>query len=105
MVGAAKKKRKLNVGRELLSLELDREALQFLEKECVASMLMNKNLCKKAQEIAPEPGLSDTFNASTIQLKRWKRRNKVNLMCGTNDMQKVPEDYKAYIQNFQTQII
>ena len=65
----------------------------------------NRDLSKKAQEIAPELGLPDTFKASPMWLKRWKKRNHVSLRCGTNDAQKVPENYKTHIQNFQAQII
>ena len=36
-VGAAKKKRKLNPGKEPLSLELDKAVLRFLEEERVAA--------------------------------------------------------------------
>ena len=36
-VGAAKKKRKLNAGKEPLSLELDQAVLRFLEEERVAA--------------------------------------------------------------------
>ena len=36
-VGAAKKKRKLNAGKEPLSLELDKAVLRFLEEERVAA--------------------------------------------------------------------
>ena len=62
---------------------------------------MNKNLSKKALEVAAELGLPDTFKASPMWVKRWKRRNR----CGTNDDQKVTEDYAAQIQNFRAQII
>ena len=36
-VGAAKKKRKLNAGKEPLSLELDKAVLRFLEEKRVAA--------------------------------------------------------------------
>ena len=102
-VGAAKKKRMINAGKEPLSLELDKEVLRYLEEERVAGRaVMNKDLSKKAQEIAVLP---DTFKASPMWLKRWKKGNRVSLTCGTNDAQKVPEDYKAHIQHFRAQII
>ena len=87
-VGAAKKKRKMNAGKKLLLLELDRELLDKggAPKERVACRaVMNKDLCKKAQEIASEIGLPDTFKASPMWLKRWKRSNHISLRCETND--------------------
>ena len=47
-VGAAKKKRKINAGKQPLSLDLDREVLQYLEEERVAGRAVtNRDLSKK----------------------------------------------------------
>lgn len=59
----------------------------------------------KALECAKELNLPDSFKASPMWLKRWKRRNRVSLRCGTNDAQKVPEDYHSQIWNFRAQLI
>ena len=56
---------------------------------------MNKDLSKKAMDNAAELGLPDTLKASPMWLKRWKRKNRVSLRVGTNDAQKVSEDYAA----------
>ena len=82
-------------------MELDQAVLDFLEEERVAGRpVMNKDLSKKALEVAAKLGLPDSFKALPMWFKRWKRRNKVSLRCGRHDVQKVPEDYAGQIHNF-----
>ena len=87
-------------------MELDLTVLDFLEDEHIAGRpVMNTDLSKKAMEVAAVLGFPNTFKASPMWVKRWKKRNRVSLRCGTNDAQKVPEDCAAQIQNFRAQII
>ena len=105
-VGVGKKRRKLHEGGKTLSAELDKAVIDFmLEERTMGRPVTNKDLRRKALECATEVTLLDSFKASPMCLKCWKQRNRVSLRCGTNDAQKVPEDYHSQIWNFRAQVM
>ena len=81
-------------GRAPKSLELDTAVLNYLLAERAHGCAVNnKQILGKAVEIAAELGGLDGFQGSEGWLRRWKKRNHVGIRRGTNESQKIPEDY------------
>ena len=103
--GDGKKKRHLG-SRKPMSHELDEAVLEFLMEECAAGRpVSNKDLRSKALDLSRGFAVPSTFKASPMWLKRWKKRSKISLRCGTNDAQKVPEDYEGKLYDFRASVI
>lgn len=101
--GEEAKKRRINCGRDILSSEIDEGVLDYLiEKRSRGIPVSNLDLKEKALDIAK--GIDDDkvndFKASDGWLRRWKRRNRVAILRGTSEAQKIPEDYSDQIQSF-----
>lgn len=104
--GCAKKKRCLHSSGRPLSLDLDKAVLEFLMEERAAGRpVSNKDLRSKALELSSQFAVPSTFKASPMWLQRWKKRSKISLRCGTNDAQKIPEDYEGILHDFRASII
>jgi len=103
--GKGKKIRKLHDGREPLSAELDMMLFEYLsELRDDGKPVSNFMLQDKARSIARRLNL-DNFAASNGWLTRWKKRMNVAIRRGTNESQKVPEDYRDALMAFRRHII
>ena len=103
-VGKTKKTRKLHDGPEPLSAEMDMifEYLCDLREE--GKPVSNLMLQDKARTIARQLQLAN-FSASNGWLTIWKKRMGVGIRRGTNDSQKVPDDYCDQLMAFRRRII
>jgi transposase-like protein len=103
--GEGKKKRKLSSGGELACEEMDLAVLEFLvEERANGRVVSNLDLKRKALEIARDFRNMDEFKASDGWLRRWKKRNRVAILMGTNESQKIPADYGEQISEFLSSI-
>ena len=99
------------MGGELISHEIEFGVLEYLFAERERGIpVSNSDLKEKALEIArelnqeqPNPRIQ-AFKASDGWLRLWKRRNRIALLRGTNESQKVPEDYGELIKLFTSEI-
>ena len=66
---------------------------------------MNKMLLQRAREIAGGMGITESFMASRMWLRCWKRWFGVGMRSGTNASQKLPADYDEQHQDFCRSII
>ena len=89
-------------GKEALNMDLEIGVLDYLLDERTAGRpVNNRDLQDKAREIARDiEGLED-FKGSDGWLTRWKKRNAVGIWRGTNESQKLPEDYANLITDFK----
>ena len=102
--GKAAKRRRLQLGKPM-SEDLDFSVLEYLEEERAKGLpVCNDDLKAKGRLVAREMGMND-FKASDGWLRRWKKRNFVGIRRGTNEAQKIPEDYADKISEFQREII
>ena len=108
---AAKKRRILPNGREIFDNEVEFGVLDYLinQREC-GIPVSNHDLQQKALEIAkqiheedPDPKYLE-FKASDGWLQRWKKRNRIALLRGTNESQKIPAEYGDLVKGFITEI-
>ena len=108
---AAKKRRIMSHGREIFDNEVEFGVLDYLLSERERGIpVSNSDLKEKALEIArelndeqPDPKF-EQFKGSDGWLQRWKKRNRIALLKGTNESQKIPEDYGELIKGFVTDI-
>eukprot|EP00117_Sycon_ciliatum_P036710 scpid97573/ scgid27596/ len=56
-------------------------------------------------KLGPNLGVPNSFRASPLWLRRFKKRNRVSMRCGTKDSQKVPSDLMPVIREFRKKII
>ena len=99
-VGAQKKKKRLSEGTPR-SLELDDQVLDYLLDERADGMsVSNTQLMKKAAAIASTMADMGDFKASSGWLNRWKKRNRISLRRGTNESQKIPDDFGPQCRKF-----
>ena len=101
--GKEAKKRRINCGTDILNVEVEEGVLDYLiEKRSRGIPVSNIDLKEKALDIAK--GIDDekvaSFKASDGWLKRWKRRNRVAILRGTSEAQKIPEDYGEQVKSF-----
>ena len=109
--GSSAKKLRVSYGGELISQEIEFGVLDYLLSERERGVpVSNLDLKEKALEIAkqlqdeqPNPRI-EAFKASDGWLRLWKRRNRIALLRGTNESQKVPEDYGDLIKEFCNKI-
>ena len=89
-----------------MSEELDLAVLNYLlDERAEGRPVFNGDLMSKAREVAHGiEGIDPNFKASTGWLKRWKKRNHIGIRKGTNEAQKLPEDYAQQIKDFVQQI-
>jgi hypothetical protein len=88
-------------GKECVSMELDMGVLEFmLDERAAGRPVSNDDLKDKAREIARGIDL-DEFKGSDGWLKRWKKRNHVAIRRGTNESQKLPEDFGGLVHDFK----
>lgn len=98
--GEKKKLRKLTSGRKPLSEELDDALFEYFEKERENGFAVsNRMLEEEALKIATSIGILD-FKASSMYIKRWKNRFNVSMRRGTNESQKLPDDYVEAASGF-----
>ena len=66
----------------------------------------NRDLQGKALAIARniEDRKLESFKASDGWLRRWKKRNRVALLRGTSEAQKIPEDFGDQIKEFRQRV-
>ena len=108
---AAKKRRITSHGREFFDNEVEFGVLDYLFSEREHGIpVSNSDLKEKALEIArelneeqPDPKF-EQFRSSDGWLQRWKKRNRIALLKGTNESPKIPEDYGELIKGFVTDI-
>ena len=104
-VGSNKKKKKLHEGDNPKSPHVDNAVFEFLlEERDEGRCVSNDMLMEKAQECAAQQNI-EGFKASAGWLRRWKKRYSVGIRRGTNDSQKVPEDYLEHLLAFRRSII
>ena len=85
---------------------LDVAVAEYLADERSAGRpVSNKQLIAKALEVAHTSNIPATFKATSMWLKRWKKRQNVCLRFATNDSQKIPTDYHDILQQFRTDIV
>ena len=85
--------------------DLDQQVLLYLQEERDAGRpVSNEALMEKARALARGvegvEGVDPEFKASAGWLKRWKKRNNVGIRRGTNEAQKLPEDYGVVVKDF-----
>lgn len=98
--GEKKQARKLASGRRPLSEELDDALFEFFEKERENGFAVsNRMLEDEALKIAASIGLLE-FKASSMYIKRWKKRFNISMRRGTNESQKLPDDYVEAASSF-----
>lgn len=98
--GKNKNLRKLTSGRKPLSEELDDALFEFFEKERENGFAVsNRMLEEEALKIATSLGILE-FKASSMYIKRWKKRFNVSMRRGTNESQKLPDDYVEAANGF-----
>ena len=103
-IGSAAKVKRIHPGCNQLSEELDMQVLDFLLDERASGRpVSNLDLQEKAVELARPLGLKE-FKGSRGWLRRWKKRHHVGIRRGTNESQKVPEDYREKINDFVTSV-
>ena len=74
------------------------------EERAEGRSISNEDLQKKAIEVARTlPSLED-FKGSDGWLTRWKKRNKVGIRRGTNESQKLPNDFHEQVLQFKDTI-
>ena len=104
--GAEAQKKRIGGGASAKSEELDALVLDWLMDERAAGRpVSNKDLMDKARDIARGIPNLGQFLASEGWLRRWKKRNAVGIRRGTNEAQKLPEDYAEQVHDFQQLII
>jgi hypothetical protein len=80
-------------GKEALSMDLDFQLLEFLmDERAEGRPVSNTDLKEKARNLAADLRL-EGFVGSDGYLKRWKQQNSVAVRRGTNEAQKLPEDF------------
>ena len=97
------KKRRLHAGNDAISQELKAGVLEYLlEERAKGYPVTNANLKEKALSLGKdiEDVKLNNFKASEGWLKRWKRRNRVSILRGTSEAQKIPADYGDQIKQF-----
>ena len=106
MKGVGRRARKLGVGRPQLSAQLDEAVLDYLlEERAAGRTVSNAALCAHTMKLGPNLGVPNSFRASPLWLRRFKKRNRVSMRCGTKDSQKVPSDLMPVIREFRKKII
>ena len=101
--GKEAKKRRINCGTEILNDEIEEGVLDYLvDKRSRGIPVSNIDLKQKALDIAKGIDIEKVrnFKASDGWLRRWKRRNRVAILRGTSEAQKIPEDYSEQIKSF-----
>ena len=76
----------------------------LLDERAAGRPVSNLDLKDKAVEFARGIQGMDEFKGSDGWLRNWKKRNHVAVRRGTNESQKIPEDYAEQIADFQDQI-
>lgn len=103
--GSAAKIRRLHAGADVC-VEIDVEVLDFLlEERAKGRSVSNQDLKEKAVEIARNIQGMGGFKGSDGWLRRWKKRNHIAVRRGTNEAQKLPEEYADLIANFKSEIM
>ena len=100
--GSASQKKRLGGGCQPMSPELDQIVLDFLLDERAAGRpVSNADLVAKARVAARGlDGVDPNFKASDGWLRRFKKRNHVGIRRGTNEAQKLPEDFAEVVSDF-----
>ena len=97
--------RKLHDGREPISTEMDAAVFEFMcELRDEGKPVTNFMLQDQARIEARRLNLQN-FQVSNGWLRRWKRRMSVAIRRGTNESQRVPEDFREHLMGFRRHII
>ena len=63
-----------------MSAAMDQALYDYLDEERAAGRVVsNKDLAAKAAQLAPLHGVPETFRASSMYIKRWKKRYNVDI--------------------------
>lgn len=101
---ADKSKKALGSGRAPKSNELDQVVYEWFEEEKINERVVtNYNIQTNARKVSSQQVIN--FTASNGSLRRWKTRFSLGLRQGTNDVQKVPGNYKNKIMSFHEAIM
>ena len=101
-MGRMPKKRRIHCGHDILSVEIEGVLEYLVDKRSRGIPVSNLDLKAKALDIAKgiDGDKVANFKASDGWLKRWKRMNRVSILRGTSEAQKIPEDYGEQIKAF-----
>ena len=102
--GREAQKMRLHHGADFISLDIECDVLNYLLEERAKGIpVSNLDLKEKAMEIAkslPQTARIVNFKASDGWVRAWKKRNRIALLRGTNDSQKIPADYGELLKDF-----
>jgi hypothetical protein len=72
----------------------------LIEERAAGRPVSNYDIQDKAKEEARQIGGMEDFKASSGWLHNWKKRNHIGIRRGTNESQKIPEDYADKVSEF-----
>ena len=75
-------------------MDLDLDPLNWmLDERAAGHPVSNQDLQEQARELATHIEGLEGFQGSDGFIQRWKKRNSVSIQRGTNESQKLPEEY------------
>ena len=77
----------------------------LIEERAHGRAVSNKDLIKKTMELAVGIGGLNEFKGNEGWLRRWKKRVRVGIRRGTNESQKLPEDFAKQCKLFRDQLM
>ena len=76
----------------------------LLDEQAAGRPVSNDDLKEKAREVARGVDDLGEFKGSDGWLQRWKKRNRVAIRRGTNESQKLPEDFGGQVSDFKNAV-
>ena len=76
----------------------------LLDERAAGRPVSNDDLKEKAREVARGVDDLGEFKGSEWWLQKWKNRNHVAIRRGTNESQKLPEDFGCQVSDFMNAV-